>query len=194
MASPKRIIPPLSEQQINQFWSKVLVTANPDKCWIWQGKTYKNGYGRHNVERSGRFQSHRVAYLASYPDFDQSLCVLHECDVRLCQNPAHLFLGTHQDNSDDMVAKGRQAKGERSGRYTKPEKTVRGDRHYSRTNPEKVARGSQKIQAKLHESFIGDIRERSARGESYLSIADSYSVSRSTIWRVANRKRWRHVL
>lgn len=35
------------------------------------------------------------------------LCVLHECDVRACVRPDHLFLGTDDDNNKDMMRKGR---------------------------------------------------------------------------------------
>jgi hypothetical protein len=38
------------------------------------------------------------------------LNVLHRCDVRCCVNPDHLFLGTDQDNYDDMIAKGRRGR------------------------------------------------------------------------------------
>jgi hypothetical protein len=51
--------------------------------------------------------AHRYAYAWLYGDIPGGMQVLHRCDVRLCVNPDHLFLGTQLDNMRDMCAKGR---------------------------------------------------------------------------------------
>lgn len=80
-------------------------------CWIWQGRPRgNNGYGSLKVD-GALMPAHRFAYQAHVGPIPTGLFVLHRCDVPLCVNPAHLFLGTTQDNSDDKVNKGRQARG-----------------------------------------------------------------------------------
>ena len=97
-----------------RFWSRVDKSAGPDGCWIWMGGRARDGYGRVQVNRRST-GSHRVAYvLANRPILDTQF-VLHRCDVRSCVNPAHLFLGDHQDNADDRNRKQRQARGSRQG-------------------------------------------------------------------------------
>lgn len=86
-----------------RFWKRVKKTR---RCWEWTGPVgQRHGYG--NLKRNGlNVLAHRVAWSLTYGDPKDAL-VLHECDNRRCVRPSHLFLGTHQDNSDDKIAKKR---------------------------------------------------------------------------------------
>ncbi len=94
------------------FWSKVAVTANSEKCWTWQGRREPKGYGRFNlVTEKVKFQlAHRVAYYLFNGKDPKELFVCHKCDNPICCNPHHFFLGTHEDNQRDKIAKNRQRK------------------------------------------------------------------------------------
>lgn len=91
-----------------RFWMLVAVGA-PDACWEWRGQLSRDGYGRFRVGE-GRSRAHRVAHELSNGPIPGGLCVCHHCDNRLCCNPAHLWLGTNEENMADMVAKGRAAR------------------------------------------------------------------------------------
>lgn len=77
-------------------------------CWLWIGVTFRGGPYATNIRpRIGDRLAHRVAWELHCGPIPDGLQVLHKCDVPLCVNPDHLFLGTHQDNMDDKVRKGR---------------------------------------------------------------------------------------
>jgi hypothetical protein len=96
----------------DRFMEKVNKTAD---CWEWTGAVGSSrGYG--NFWDGARYtNAHRWAYVHMVGD-PGDLMVLHRCDNRLCVNPAHLFLGTAMDNTQDMVRKDRHVRGERQGR------------------------------------------------------------------------------
>ncbi|MBK8173209.1 MAG: HNH endonuclease [Sandaracinaceae bacterium] len=77
-------------------------------CWIWQG-ALSFGYGK--VMYKGRnVGAHRVAYMEhNAKDIPKGMQVCHSCDTPACINPAHLWLGTIQDNQADKIMKGRHA-------------------------------------------------------------------------------------
>lgn len=95
----------LNEKQEARFWSWVRLGDEED-CWLWIGTLHNKGYGLFGVD--GRIQRcHRIAYELENGPIPDGMLVCHSCDNRDCVNPAHLWLGTAQDNTTDMVRKGR---------------------------------------------------------------------------------------
>lgn len=89
--------------------------GEPDVCWPWTGVRMA-GYGRVKTgARPVHVFAHRVAWQLTNGDIPEGMSVLHRCDNPPCCNPAHLYLGTHQDNVRDMMERGRHRPG-RQGR------------------------------------------------------------------------------
>jgi hypothetical protein len=77
-------------------------------CILWIGSATR--YGRLDITENGirrHAAAHRVAWELAHGAIPAGMLVCHRCDVGLCINVDHLFLGTHQENMDDMVSKGR---------------------------------------------------------------------------------------
>lgn len=111
---PKSRGPYRRRDVFNRFWEKVQQGRKED-CWPWIASRDEAGYGR--FWQIGRMVgAHRVAYELAKGPVEQGRVVMHRCDNPSCCNPHHLSLGTAKDNSDDKVAKGRQACGESHGR------------------------------------------------------------------------------
>ena len=135
-------------------------------CIEWIGSRDKGnyGHGRLRLKNGGKmYQAHRLAWELKHGPIPDGLCVLHRCDNPPCCNTDHLFLGTKADNNADRDAKGRCAKGERSGN------------------------------SKLTTSDVIAIRRRVAAGERQKDLAKEFSVPTSAICNICNRKRWAHV-
>lgn len=133
-------------------------------CWEFTGAKDTYGYG--NVSIDGKFhKAHRVSYALEHGDVPDEMVVCHRCDNPPCCNPDHLFLGSKQDNYDDMKNKGRDYK----------------------------ASGSKSGQAKLHEEDVKRIREAYLFGARQIDLAAAHGISQSNVSRIVRREWWVNV-
>lgn len=133
-------------------------------CLLWSGAVDTSGYGL--IRYMGKLhKAHRLSYMLSKGKIPEGMLVCHKCDVPLCCNPDHLFLGTMQDNMDDREAKGRGVRKE-------------GEAH-----------GMSKLTA----DTVREARERFSKGESAYLLAKCYGVAHSSMWKVVTNQSWRSV-
>lgn len=150
---------------VERFVSKIEKTP---ECWLWKGTTYnrpKINYGK--IQVCGKeYSAHRMSWKIFRGEVPLGMCVLHKCDVPLCVNPDHLWIGTSAENCRDREAKNRSNHG--SG--------------------EKIAT------AKLTAREVLEIRSKydSSRGK-YNRLAEEYGVDRKTIAQIVRRKTWQHI-
>lgn len=97
----------LIESAMITYEAHVTRTQN---CWGWKGSKNPGGYGKITVRIDGKattISAHKLSYQVHKGDVTSGLSVLHKCDNPCCTNPDHLFLGTHKNNMEDKIAKGR---------------------------------------------------------------------------------------
>ena len=151
----------MGETPKDKFWSRVKI-GGQDECWPWIAGLRSFGYGCVSVEGQST-GSHRAAWFYTH-GYLPTLHILHSCDNPPCCNPNHLREGTPRDNSDDMLTRGRQAKGESNG------------------------------QSVLTTSQVLEIRRRYANGGvSHRNLAGAFGVSKTTIHLIVHREIWTHI-
>lgn len=91
---------------IERFWKYVKKT---NTCWNWTGGFLQSGYGIFTINNK-IVRAHRFSYELHKNKIPVNLNVCHSCDNPKCVNPSHLWLGTHKENMDDMMRKGRKIK------------------------------------------------------------------------------------
>jgi hypothetical protein len=147
----------------DRFWSKVS-RCGPDDCWHWTAGTASKGYGRFKIGRSDVAAS-RVAWAIANQRDPGDLIVRHKCDNPPCCNPAHLELGTHADNAQDKVKRGRA----RTGRQD----------------------GERNGHATLTIEQVGKIVEAFRAGLNNQQIAYRFPVGHSLVSRIRTGRSWR---
>ena len=85
--------------------------ADAKGCIPWLGTRTNKGYGLLQLGTTGTLKTtaHRIAWVLAKGDLAPGVLVLHHCDNPSCVNADHLFLGSAQQNTDDMVSKKRHA-------------------------------------------------------------------------------------
>lgn len=80
------------------------------ECWLCHLAPNAKGYSPVSIGgRNGiKFRAHRLVFIAFFGALEEGILVCHTCDNRRCIRPEHLFSGTSQDNTDDMIIKGRK--------------------------------------------------------------------------------------
>lgn len=146
-------------------------------CWEWTRACCDKGYGRVRTGKANR-RAHRAVWTLLNGPIPHGVCVLHRCDNPPCCNPDHLWLGTHDDNVADKVAKGRSPIGERNG---------------ARIHPERLARGERNGFAKLTTADAEEILQLLADGVTGREIAARFGVTPTTISQFKHGTAWAHL-
>lgn len=131
-------------------------------CWWWTGYR-RNGYGSISI-RDSEVYIHALVCSAVHGPAPRESEVLHKCDAKPCWNPGHLRHGTHLENVQDAIGKGRAVMPPRASGVLNPK-------------------------ARLSDVDIADIRRawEEDRPEQRV-LAAAYGVSQSTIWRYVHRR------
>jgi len=150
------------KNNLEDVWKKINKKENDD-CWEWVGALSNNGYGAFVLNQK-TYSSHRIVYELIYGSISSGYCILHKCNNPSCCNPSHLYLGTHADNSKQMVNEGRSCRGEKNGR------------------------------SKLNVEQIREIRRLYSTGKYYQrELGIRFGVSRSEIGRIVNGIMWGYI-
>ncbi len=148
------------EKTKKRLFNKIVKT---NTCWNWTGGINHKGYGLFSIKHK-MFLVHRVSFKLFKGEIPLKMQVNHSCDNPICINPKHLWLGTQQDNVNDMIKKGR-------ARY---------------------AQGENVNTAKLRDFEVRKIRSLYSTGEfTYKELALKFDVEKSNIGMIIRNKTWK---
>lgn len=138
-------------------------TVTASGCWEFNGSR-RHGYGQIALAGKRNEIASRAAYMAWVGPIEAGLFVCHRCDNPPCINPAHLFLGSHDENVQDCVSKSRN---------------VHGVRQWKSKLTDEDARG---------------VRETYATGlYTQRQVGEMFGIVQTTVSAVITGKHWKHV-
>ena len=144
-----------------------LLDYNGDECSQWNGATRNGGYGHVSV-RGIFFAVHRLVWEILRGPIPKGKVICHHCDNPLCSNIRHLFVGTIQDNVDDMWRKGR------GGPRSFPKPWIRGTKHGH---------------CRLTDEQVSSLRSDRQRGMTFRAIGEKYGIAAPTAHGIVTYKR-----
>jgi hypothetical protein len=151
---------------LEERFQRHYIQGDPNECWEWQAGRDKDGYGSIGNGTGRSIKAHRYAYERTYGAILPSMVVMHTCDNPPCVNPNHLRMGTHRENSQDKIRKGRAD-------------SSKGASHHS---------------AVLDREKVLQIRQLSTSGGySQQELAAMFGVKQNTISRTISRKTWKGI-
>lgn len=151
---------------------KITWRVDENGCWICTShRPGSHGYPQIQINKQKRTLN-RVIYEQVNGLIPKGFVICHKCDIRMCINPEHLFLGTQIDNMKDMCRKGRHVQGEEFG---------------------DTRRGELNGRAKINADMVKEIRQNNEK-LSCSKAGEKYGLTGSTIHNIRKMKIWKHVI
>lgn len=137
-------------------------------CLEWTSPHDKDGYGITSFVENGKkktWKVHRLIYNLLKGDIPENMSICHKCDNPKCYNIFHLFLGSHLDNIQDRIEKGRSRK----------------------------QSGEKNNMSYISEEKVFLIREDYKNGMKQCEIVRKYGLKQPTVSKILRRLRWTHI-
>jgi hypothetical protein len=155
-------LPFIGQIPMHKRFDEFIAINSETGCHEWLAGKNNKGYGILGYE-GGKMLSHRFAWERKNGKIPKGMCCLHKCDNPACNNPDHLFLGTHYENMMDRDAKNRGSL------------------------------GSRNAMAKVNETIAKEIDDLLRSGMRVFEVAKKTGYNEDIVHNILRGKTWTHV-